>query len=341
MQPKVFITSSVEGLEIANAIQQNLKSDAEVIVWAEGVFNISEEVLSNLIQASNTSDFGVFVLSPSDIVEKKDRKTLPARDNLMLEIGMFIGKLGINRVFLIAPKGQEDLNLPTELIGVSKTTFNPSRSDKTLQSVLGSACEHIRTVVRSLGPREISEKRGSTSESREQPERKAPPHPGGEKPKPKTEKSPPKDDGRQLFISYSHKDQIWLERLNTMLTPLAWNERVNVWDDTKIKPGDKWKKEIASALDSAKVAVLLVSPHFLASGFIATNELPPILNAAQDNGLTIIWALLSSCLYKQTQIKNYQAAHNIQRPLDLLAPGKRNLELSKICQAIGDAIGVK
>src|SRR5687767_876020 len=108
MKPKVFITSSVEGLEIAKAIQQSLESDAEVIVWAEGVFNISADILNNLMQASDTSDFGVFVLSPSDIVEKKDKKTLPARDNFMLEIGMFIAKLGSNRVFLIAPKGQEE-----------------------------------------------------------------------------------------------------------------------------------------------------------------------------------------------------------------------------------------
>jgi len=142
----------------------------------------------------------------------------------------------------------------------------------------------------------------------------------------------------QLFISYSHVDRDWVARLQKMIRPLVRSETLRLWDDSQIPAGAKWKVEIEKALASAKVALLLVSDDFLASEFVINKELPPLLRAAEEEGLCILWVCLSPCFYEATSIHDYQAVLPPGEPLEAMGPVQQKMALKTIAGAIRDAL---
>ncbi len=143
----------------------------------------------------------------------------------------------------------------------------------------------------------------------------------------------------QVFISYSHRDKKWLTRLQKMLKPLIRGGTIDVWADTEIKAGANWQEEIENALAQARVAVLLVSADFLASDFIVEEELPPLLRAAEEEGVTILWLYLSPCHFEETPIGDFQAAHDVQASLLELPFPKQQRALLEISRQIKEAAG--
>jgi predicted nucleotide-binding protein len=101
MKPELFIGSSVEGLEIAEAIEQDLQHKFIVTPWKSGVFNLGNHALDDLLQQLDRSDFGVFVFSPDDITKIRQQEYSTARDNVLYELGLYTGKLGRKNAFII------------------------------------------------------------------------------------------------------------------------------------------------------------------------------------------------------------------------------------------------
>jgi hypothetical protein len=94
---------------------------------------------------------------------------------------------------------------------------------------------------------------------------------------------------------------------------------LDVWDDRRLQAGDRWQDEIASALDRAKMAILLVSADYLASDFINRKEIPPLLAAAGRGGCRIVPVIVGPCLFADDpRLSVFQSINPSDQPLDAL-----------------------
>jgi tetratricopeptide (TPR) repeat protein len=167
MKPKLFVGSSVEGLGVAYAIQQNLKHQAEVTVWDQGIFRLSDSALDSLIQLLDRVDFGVFVFTPDDIVNIRGEENRVIRDNVLFELGLFVGRFGKGRSFILMPDERRDIHLPTDLIGMTPATYETGRTDNNFQAATGPACHEIRQLIASLGSKSKGNESPSIPQSEE------------------------------------------------------------------------------------------------------------------------------------------------------------------------------
>ena len=150
---------------------------------------------------------------------------------------------------------------------------------------------------------------------------------------------PSRPKGKNIFVSYSHRDKEYLTRLMVHLKPLERQGLIDPWVDTRLLAGDKWKKEIESGLKKARVAVLLVSADFLASDFIIENELPPLLHAAEEKGTLIIPVILKPCRFtREKNLREFQSINPPDEPLSLVDENERELVYDTIAQRIEDVL---
>jgi WD40 repeat protein len=139
-----------------------------------------------------------------------------------------------------------------------------------------------------------------------------------------------------VFISYSHADKVWLERLRIFLKPFI-RQNLQVWLDPYIEAGDDWRREISTALTRSSVGVLLVSANFLNSNFIYDEELPALLAGADTGEITLVPVPISASGFRETALAQFQFAHSPDSPLDGLPEPDRNAALVRIAEQIAVA----
>jgi GGDEF domain-containing protein len=150
LKPKVFIGSSSQSLPIATALGQQLKKQAgvEVRLWNESFFNLNRGILEDLLNQLEEFDFAVLVLAPDDVTIVNDQLSFSTRDNVLFELGLFMGRLGRDRVF-VACDNRIDLRTPSDLLGVTLALYDGSLiGESTPTQVIREASHRIAEEIK-------------------------------------------------------------------------------------------------------------------------------------------------------------------------------------------------
>jgi hypothetical protein len=143
----------------------------------------------------------------------------------------------------------------------------------------------------------------------------------------------------KIFISYSHRDEEWKERLSRSLRILERKGLVDLWDTSDIEAGAKWSQEIGKALKSADVALLLISPSFLESDFVVQNELPALLERSRQGGLVVLPILLRPSLWTHVPgLAELQFLNDPSKPLAALSENERDQALADISSRVASLV---
>ena len=148
-KPKVFVASSGEKLDLAYAVQQELERDADVTLWPQGIMRLSRQPLEALLLMLDRTDCGIFIFATDDISLIRKKTYTAVRDNVLIEFGLFVGRLGRGRAFLLQPELMADARIPTDMLGLIPATYDDRRTDN-LRAAVGPACSQIRQELRGL-----------------------------------------------------------------------------------------------------------------------------------------------------------------------------------------------
>jgi len=151
----VFIGSSSEGREVARAIGEGLECCADTVMWDEDVFEFGRGYLEELVAELERHDFAVLVLTPDDVTESRGDSKKSPRDNVLFECGLFMGRLGRERTFIVCDRSTE-MKLPSDLAGVSLISYDGKRMTDAPSTAVRGACMKINRTLKRPTYRELS-----------------------------------------------------------------------------------------------------------------------------------------------------------------------------------------
>lgn len=150
---RVFLISSTEALPIARAVHNAFDyDDFDVIPWQEGVFKATSYALKTLEDEVDKADFAIAIAHADDIVEYKETDWPAPRDNVIFELGLFMGRLGTDRAILLEPRNNK-VKLPSDLAGVTTITYRFDKNNPDRAALLAPACNALRDYIVQKGPK--------------------------------------------------------------------------------------------------------------------------------------------------------------------------------------------
>lgn len=150
---RVFVMSSVEALPVTRLLVQHFEHDPFLtVVWDHGVFRAANYTLDELEAQLEQADFAIAVAHADDMVISRGDEWPVMRDNVVFELGMFIGFLGRRRAFLMEPR-EDKLKLPSDLAGLTTVPYR-YKPGADARALLAPACEQIRARILAAGPRD-------------------------------------------------------------------------------------------------------------------------------------------------------------------------------------------
>ncbi|MCP4363546.1 MAG: nucleotide-binding protein [Chloroflexi bacterium] len=141
----IFIGSSSEGKRIAEEIKIHFSDFETVRIWDENVFQLNMSYLDSLNHAANLYDYAIMCLTPDDITLSRGNETSSPRNNVLFELGLFMGRQGQQRAFIIA---EESVNILSDFHGISIAKYRQPQ-DGNLSSAVRNACTVVRRAIES------------------------------------------------------------------------------------------------------------------------------------------------------------------------------------------------
>jgi CRP/FNR family cyclic AMP-dependent transcriptional regulator len=150
---RVFIVSSAEALPIVDLLIKQFEHDPFLAVaWKNGVFRASNYTLDDLEAELDDSDFAIAVAHADDVVITRDDEWPTVRDNVVFELGLFMGRLGKRRAFLMEPR-DADLKLPSDLAGLTAIPYRYVPG-KDVEHYIAPACARLRELIMASGAKD-------------------------------------------------------------------------------------------------------------------------------------------------------------------------------------------
>lgn len=148
---RVFIISSAESLSIARIIQNAFAYDPfTTVLWTDGVFKVANYTLQSLEDEVDSSDFAIAIAHSDDLTESRGKAWPAPRDNVIFELGLFMGRLGKERAILMEPR-DEGVKLPSDLAGITTIPYRYEKG-KDATAIMGPACNALRDHILRMGP---------------------------------------------------------------------------------------------------------------------------------------------------------------------------------------------